>query len=619
MAGTGKTTLAELHFNAWKNNFLFSKIFKNIREMSQKSEQKEDWLMHKLLKGPEDVGAEMFTKKIFVVLDDVSDKSQVEFLHRNINRIKKGSKIVITARDNSSIAELAHNTYVVPGLNDKESLELFNHHAFKDQVSGTAGNFMKLSRDFVDYAGGNPRALEELGKELCGENEKHWEDRLLTVQHCCYPVILAGLKICYDKLSDQEKDVFLDIACFFRSEEEDYVKCLLDPYDPESREAVRDLVEKLLISVSAGRVEMHNLLCTLGKQLGSSDENKSGARMWDHEKIINTLRSKKVIPNQQIKEVRGIFLDTSTHDKGIPIDPRTFIEKFNKLTLRYLKIYDSLCPQQCKFDGKVHLPDGLEFPLQEIRYLHWLKFPLDELPPDFNPENLVDLRLPYSKIVRVWEAIKEVPRLKWVNLSYSTKLIDLLALSNAFYLQRLNLEGCIILDKLPEEMKNMKSLVFLNLRGCVMLSSLPKNLDLISLKTLILSDCSKFKRFELISKNLEFLHLDGTAIESLPPTIKNFQKLELLNLKNCKMLDSLPDCLDKLKALEELILSGCSGLRGFPEITEGMENLQILLLDGTAITEVPNMLLHCGKFSDQVGFQRPPRMNIGLSMLRRLF
>lgn len=93
-------------------------------------------------------------------------------------------------------------------------------------------------------------------------------------------------------------------------------------------------------------------------------------------------------------------------ETGIPIDPKIFVEKFNKLTLRYLKIYDSLCPQKCEVDSKVNLPDGLEFPFKEIRCLHWLKFPLDELPPDFNPENLIDLRLPYNKIQRVWEAIK---------------------------------------------------------------------------------------------------------------------------------------------------------------------------------------------------------------------
>lgn len=158
-------------------------------------------------------------------------------------------------------------------------------------------------------------------------------------------------------------------------------------------------------------------------------------------------------------------------------------------------------------------------------------------------------------------------------------------------------------------MENMKSLVFLNLRDCVMLSSLPENLALVSLKTLILSGCSRFTKFELVSKNLEFLHLEGTAIESLPSTIQDFKKLVLLNLKNCKRLESLPNCLEKLKALEELMLSGCFKLKGLPEIREKMENLQILLLDGTSI--------QCLSVNDHIVNQQPLQMN-SLSMLRRL-
>ncbi|KAL1222981.1 Disease resistance-like protein CSA1 [Cardamine amara subsp. amara] len=615
MPGIGKTVLADMHFNKWNNKFGFNK---NIRAIREKSIDGSGWLKDTLLNGKElNHNAEMFIKKIFVVLDDVSHKNQVNFLLENLGWIKKGSKIVITTRDKSSIAELVHNIYVVPGLSDEEALELFQFHAFNDQASSTTGNFMKLSKKYVDYAGGNPLALKELGKELCGEDEAHWGKRLATLPHCCNPKILTELRISYDKLNDQQKDAFLDIACFFRSGEEDYVNCLLDPYGPESGEAVRYLAEKLFIYIFAGRIEMHNLLCTFGQELGSSDENKSGERMWNHEIITTTLRSEQVILKQQIKKVRGIFLDTSKVETGIPIDPNIFIERFNQRNLRYLKIYDSLCPQQCNVDCKVNLPDGLEFPFQEIRYLHWLKFPLDELPPDFNPDNLIDLRLPYSKIERVWKAVKETPWLKWVDLSYSTKLTDLSALSKAFYLRRLNLEGCTLLNKLPKETKYMKSLVFLNLRGCIMLSSLPEKLDLVSLKTLILSDCSKFNNFELIAENLEFLHLDGTGIETLPRAIQNFQKLVLLNLKDCKMLDFLPDCLDKLKALEELILSGCAELKSFPDIKENMENLQILLLDGTKIKELPNILLQFSNFKGQAVFQRPPQMN-GLSMLRRL-
>lgn len=101
--------------------------------------------------------------------------------------------------------------------------------------------------------------------------------------------------------------------------------------------------------------------------------------------------------------MRGIFLDTCTETKGIPVDRERFTEKFNPMNLRYLKIYDSHFPENCK----VYLPERLDFPFEKIRYLHWDNFDLEELPSDFNPKNLIDLRLPYNKkIERVWGAVK---------------------------------------------------------------------------------------------------------------------------------------------------------------------------------------------------------------------
>lgn len=207
--------------------------------------------------------------------------------------------------------------------------------------------------------------------------------------------------------------------------------------------------------------------------------------------------------------------------------------------------------------------------------------------------------------------------MKWVDLSHSTELIDLSALGKAESLERLNLEGCTNLVGFPEDAENMKSLAFLNLRGCTSLSSLPEMENLNYLKTLILSGCSSLEDFQVKCKNLEYLHLDGTEITDLPQTMEDLQRLIVLNLKDCKMLDTLPDCLDKLKALEELILSGCSRLRSFPEIKDNMENLQILLLDGTKIRDVPKMLFQRANSVDQMNFQRSPRMS-GLSLLRRL-
>lgn len=296
MPGIGKTSLATAYYNRLNHKFFFHKNILSIRENS--IEHGKNWLKNTLLNGQDfNEEADMFSKTILYVLDDVSHKDQVNFLNTGREWIKGGSKIIITTRDKSSIQDLVDDIYLVPCLNDKEALQLFNSHAFDDQTcTGTApapGNFANLSKSFVEYAEGNPRALEELGKEVFGREEAYWEERLATLPYCCNQNIRNDLTSSYEKLTCQQKDAFLDVACFFRSEEEDYVNCLLD--DSESSEAVRDLTEKYFICISAGRVEMHNLICTLGKQLGSSYENISGGRMWDHDEIIKTLRSVKEV------------------------------------------------------------------------------------------------------------------------------------------------------------------------------------------------------------------------------------------------------------------------------------------------------------------------------------
>lgn len=87
-----------------------------------------------------------------------------------------------------------------------------------------------------------------------------------------------------------------------------------------------------------------------------------------------------------------------------PLDNQAFVGMSN---LRYIKVYNSLYPRHCEARCKLNLPDELEFPKDNIvRYLDWMNFPGKELPSDFEPKNLIDLRLHYSKIISVWNCVK---------------------------------------------------------------------------------------------------------------------------------------------------------------------------------------------------------------------
>ncbi|XP_023643371.1 uncharacterized protein LOC17875362 isoform X2 [Capsella rubella] len=601
MPGFGKTTLATVLFEKRGCKFP-SHLFLTMSKKYSLDQLRKVFLKELLKHVHQDIDEETTHESIkdklrqtksFVVLDDVSDKEQLEFLLGNLDWIKKGSKIVITTRDKSLLKGLAHNAFVVQQLDNREAFQLFTYHAFYNQMYPSE-TFLSLSRIFVDNVPGNPLVLTQLGNDLCGKDEAYWQHELRRVRQNFSMEMRDVWTFSIDQLNEKQRDVFLDIVHFFKSEDEDFVKSILDSENPEAVSEVRDLADKFLITISAGRVEMHDQLYALGKELGSPGQH----RLCNDKDIINKVTKMKP---PEANNVRGIFLDMSEIRESIALECMTFTDMQNLL---YLKIYDSYCPRKCKADCNLYFPDGLEFPLKEVRYLHWVKFPLLELPPDFRPENLVDLRLPYSKIERVWEGLKDTPRLKWVDLRHSSKLFELSALSKAENLRRLNLEGCTSLDELPLEIQNMKSLVFLNLRGCIRLCHLPK-MNLISLKTLILSDCSNLKEFQLISESVEFLHLDGTAIEGLPPAIQNLRRLVMLNLKNCTMLECLPNCLGKLKFLDELVLSGCSRLKSLPDVRHSLKHLQILLLDGTRANEMPSV-------SCFTGFEGPASADISL-------
>ncbi|XP_019095566.1 PREDICTED: disease resistance protein RPS4-like [Camelina sativa] len=598
MHGIGKTTLATELFNRYEHKFCRCVNFLNVREKlktygADRARKKflEDLLQVTNISDDEAthgcLESKLLSSKVFVVLDDVSSASQIEVLLGNRNWIKEGSRIVITTRDRVFITELDTNPYVVPRLNLEDGLRYFSFYAFEDHIcKPEMGNYMQMSIEFVDYARGNPLALRELGKDLRGKSETQWKSLLHTPAKCPHNIIQNLLKISYSELTQQEKDVFLDIACFFRSEDEYYARSLLGSGHSESVQAAReitDLSHKFFISISGGCVEMHDLLHTFAMELCSSTScgvNQEKRRLCNSNYIVAALHGK-----METNNVRGISLDMSkvTH---MPLNKLVFT---NMCNLRYLKLYSSTCPRECKSDCKLNFPDGLSFPLEGVRYIDWLKFPLKELPPDFNPMNLVDLRLPYSNIEQVWKVSKETPKLKWVDLNNSRMLQKFSGFSKAPNLLRLNLEGCTSLDCLSEEMKTMERLVFLNLRGCTSLRCLPK-INLSSLTTLILSGCLKLREFQLISENIEYLYLDGTAIKDLPTDIVKLQRLILLNLKECRRLENIPQCIGKLKALRELILSGCSNLKSFPNLGDTMENFRVLLLDGTSIDEMPKIM-----------------------------
>ncbi|KAJ9672181.1 hypothetical protein PVL29_025708 [Vitis rotundifolia] len=122
------------------------------------------------------------------------------------------------------------------------------------------------------------------------------------------------------------------------------------------------------------------------------------------------------------------------------------------------------------------------------------------------------------------------------------------------------------------------------LRECKNLERLPSSIcELKSLTTLFCSGCSRLRTFPEILEDVESLrelHLDGTAIEELPASIRYLRGLQYLNLVDCRNLVSLPETICNLISLKILNVNFCTKLEKFPENLRSLQCLEGLHASG---------------------------------------
>ncbi|KAK3188391.1 hypothetical protein Dsin_027952 [Dipteronia sinensis] len=246
--------------------------------------------------------------------------------------------------------------------------------------------------------------------------------------------------------------------------------------------------------------------------------------------------------------------------------------------------YDEDCDEEdC---DEVHLRnDDLDYLPDELRYLHWKRYPLEILPSVFNPVNLVELDLSHSNIQQLWEGRTCVPKLKRLNLFRCENLIRIPDLTDIPSAESIILASCISLLEIHSSRECPKNLHSLPLSNCINLISLPSNIHLEG-SEFSLSGCISLTKFPHISGNIKRLDLSGSLVEEVPSTIQSLSKLEGLIMTNCTRLKRISKSICKLKSLDRLHLSGCCKLESFPDMLEGME-LKYLNLSGTTIKELP--------------------------------
>ncbi|GJU13926.1 disease resistance TIR-NBS-LRR class family protein [Tanacetum coccineum] len=444
--------------------------------------------------------------------DDVDHSDQLEVLVGDLDYFKSGSRIIITTRDEQVL--VSHGVSLICNVNlltDDEAVCLFRRYAFGKEISNQGFNEIEL--EWKD-------ALERLKK--VPENETQ-----------------EILKISYDALENDYKEIFLDVACILKGEQKDKAIRVLESCGFHGRIGLRVLEQKCLINISqSGTLGMHDLIEEMGKTVvlrSNTNEPNRDSRLLIEEKNEDILDNDlKVLRN--MKKLRVLYMCTGANWSDSRVS-------------------------QC-------FPNALQ-------YLSWRSYPFWSLQETFQADNLVGLDMSFSSVVQIWEwgKRKVLNKLRFLDLSYSnlttlnlevTPKLEILNLEHCTDLEELYIpNGCPKLQYLNLDFSKLRNLRFgptpdletLSLGGCSYLQQLhmpgcPK------LKVLKL-DGPEMRTLDLgLTLDLETLSIEGCNLAELHMP-RECPKLKFISFHNSKLrklnLGLTPD-------LETLCLGGCCNL-----------------------------------------------------------
>ncbi|KAH0662548.1 hypothetical protein KY284_027479 [Solanum tuberosum] len=300
--GVGKTTVAREIFDEISCQFEGS-CFLNVRRFLEKFGPEGPALLQrkllvKILKQHPlnvassnkevDISQILRFKKVLIVLDDVYNSHQLEYLAGEHEWFGDGSRIITTTR-NSDLFSKHDEFYRVPELTNHEALELVSWHAF--QQGTPVKEFQELSCCIVDYAKGLPIVLEVLGSFLYKQGKKE-HSALHRLNSFRDGKIVKLLSLSLDALCGKYKDMFLHIACFFRGKKNG-VMTIVNKFGFIAERGIYLLTERSLLYVSEGAIEMHDWIAQMGRQVARDAEQLkpwNRSRLW-HENDMKTVFS----------------------------------------------------------------------------------------------------------------------------------------------------------------------------------------------------------------------------------------------------------------------------------------------------------------------------------------
>ncbi|KAL3719364.1 hypothetical protein ACJRO7_004337 [Eucalyptus globulus] len=569
LGGINKTTLANVVFNHITSQFDGCSFLSDILQFSQQGKivklqkrllsdilKSESLKVHDTNFGINVIKSKCHHKKVLIVHDHLDKRDKLVKLAKKCEWFSPGSRII----NNASRHPKVYYFYEMKEMDQNRAIQIFNRYAFESNAPPC--EYDKITREIVKITGGLPLSLVVIGSSLYLESEEVCDDVLAKLKKKPHKEVQEVLKVSYDRLEYEHKEIFLDVACHMAGERRSnsifmWSACQLYP-----NEAIPILINKSLIKIKNNHIWTHDQLKDLGRELVCRESIKNPreqSRIWC-----------TIVPMDVIRK------------KEVHIDQRDFQNL-----------------------------------LLELRWLSWKNCPSEFQATNFSPSNLIVLKISESDITNDWTLHLMSCRRLIKTPNFSTSFtFERLVIKNCHrlveidpsitmlqHLKHLEIKGCILLWVLKgapttlnldmgrqswlDSLGNLKRLSTLRMENLALLE-LPNSIGEIP-GLQVLSLCNSFvkKLPESIRKlkNLVKLIILSTNIIELLDSIGELKRLEIRDMEGCK-LRKLLKMIGMLKKLEELDSSICIFLEGeIPMEIGELSSLKEQNLSGTHIYE----------------------------------
>ncbi|CAJ1959023.1 unnamed protein product [Sphenostylis stenocarpa] len=320
VSGIGKTTLAQVLYDYISQQFEGSCFISDVRGNSAK--YGFTFLQEAILSDiagentkvvNENQGISILIRKlqgkrVLLILDNVDNLEQLEYLAGECNWFGLGSRIVITSTCRDVLATHGvENIYDVPKLNYYEAIQLLSSQVTEGPVPDY---YYVVWKRAIHYSNGLPLVLKYIGSDLLEKmkavdfslSEISVEELEIVLEK--YEGVYEGGKIqsihkvSYDSLNECEKRIFLDIACFFTGEPVSYVEEILSACGFEPKYYITRLIDRSLLSITpTGSFMIHDHIKDMAMKIVQQESPLhpgKRSRLWCPQDVLQVLNENEV-------------------------------------------------------------------------------------------------------------------------------------------------------------------------------------------------------------------------------------------------------------------------------------------------------------------------------------